>query len=289
MRGLRSFSIHTRVSVSIVFAITCCGNLLQFTVALSNQNAAFNSIARYSNQSVTSNSTRLAQKQSVHECSVRAPAAQCPRQTAAEVQEFLHAQRRRSVTATAVRLARCHFATEQLVNCSLRAVHGCRRPHAPIPYRRPTLYARALSGCASNDERARAYRVGRQALVSAGRRSLAAVSVSAGWCLSLSRYVAGAVLAFVRRSVVASSGSSVVGAAVVSVASSYRLGSSSHPGRASLGSLLSAVVRQPHGFASHNTTEQSHALDNSGAKNTLAASRPAPNGASHVLIGTAQH
>ncbi len=54
-------------------------------------------------------------------------------------------QRRRAVTATALRLARCHFATEQLVNCSLRAVHIFCRPYAPIPYRRPIYSVCALS------------------------------------------------------------------------------------------------------------------------------------------------
>ena len=97
-----------------------------------------------------------------------------------------------------------------------------------IPAASPCLY---VCSQGNGDASTHTYRSGRQAVVSAGRRSVAAVAVVAGGCLSPSRYVAGAVVAVVRQSVVAASVASVVAAVAFLVALPHRLRSAPHPRR----------------------------------------------------------
>jgi hypothetical protein len=116
----------------------------------------------------------------------------------------------------------------------------------PCAYQRP----RPVCVCALREqcESTHTYRSGRQAVVSAGRRSLAAVAVPSRRCLSPSRYVAGAVVAVIRQSVVVAAFYSLVAAVSVLLAFRHRLCASSHPRRvASLGVARSQPVAAPTG------------------------------------------
>jgi len=116
------------------------------------------------------------------------------------------------------------------------------------------LYVRVCSG--NDDEHTRTYRSGRQAVVSAGRRSVAAFAVSYQRLLLSSRYPASAVLARVRLSVVAS---------VASVVAAVRLAVARPVGLVAALSAFAApsLVSQSHGFAKLNAPFQFKRTDRS--------------------------
>jgi len=118
------------------------------------------------------------------------------------------------------------------------------------------LYVCVLAG--KCDASTHTYRSGRQAVVSAGRRSVAAVAVAAGWYLSPSCYFASASVAVVRQSIAVAAVASVVAAIALLVALLGWLSAASYPrcvaslalrGRCS---PLRPLVGGPHGWRSSN-------------------------------------
>ena len=128
-----------------------------------------------------------------------------------------------AVTLSADPLAGCHFAPDK-GNVSLNAPSGCPRFRSPAAFRccqRPVWLCDVLS--VNGDESTSHIQTGRRALVSPGRRSLAALAVSRRGPLFSPRHAAGAVLACVRPASSVSSRVAVVAAVRARLPVSHRL------------------------------------------------------------------